>query len=306
MSGEENKNNTRESTTNSDNTTDSVIQKKKNINFENNNNLNNSTITSNQLSSNMKDQPLNSLQNTPLQLASPAQISSRTKIIKLNIGGVIYQTTKSTLLKFPNTYFGALLEGSLNTTVDDGAFFIDRDGQFFAPILTWLRTNEISISSGITKDDVIREAKFYGFHNLVELLVDEGEEDDEELNNPFEPSKEVVDYVLKYWQRQEKNIQDLISNLNKDGYIHATIVILPALRQDFERPPQLLSEGTIGLHMNFTGLYLSKCPRVQTLLANCFRDKGYSGYFKPGERLEIWWWSPERVGMKRDGPVVYF
>lgn len=38
-------------------------------------------------------------------------------------------------------YFTAILSGQFSTLKDEsGAYFIDRDGQYFAPILTFLRT----------------------------------------------------------------------------------------------------------------------------------------------------------------------
>jgi hypothetical protein len=63
------------------------------------------------------------------------QISSR---IKLNIGGVKFETSKSTLELSP--YFAAMLSGRFKIELDtEGYLFIDRDGENFKYLLSWLR-----------------------------------------------------------------------------------------------------------------------------------------------------------------------
>eukprot|EP01083_Nonionella_stella_P078632 215280_1 len=60
-------------------------------------------------------------------------------IIKLNVGGVKYVTTKTTLLK--SGYFVALLSGNFAVDLDDeGAYFIDRNGKYFEYILDYMRS----------------------------------------------------------------------------------------------------------------------------------------------------------------------
>jgi len=53
--------------------------------------------------------------------------------IKLNVGGKIYKTTLDTLRKDPNSMLCAMFSGrfELKADEDDGAYFIDRDGELF-------------------------------------------------------------------------------------------------------------------------------------------------------------------------------
>lgn len=53
--------------------------------------------------------------------------------VKLNVGGKIYKTTLSTLLKDPNSMLSAMFSGrhELKQDKEDGAYFIDRDGKLF-------------------------------------------------------------------------------------------------------------------------------------------------------------------------------
>ena len=53
--------------------------------------------------------------------------------IKLNVGGKIYKTTLDTLRKDPDSMLCAMFSGrfELKADEDDGAYFIDRDGELF-------------------------------------------------------------------------------------------------------------------------------------------------------------------------------
>ncbi|UMM20497.1 hypothetical protein L5515_015751 [Caenorhabditis briggsae] len=52
-------------------------------------------------------------------------------IIKLNVGGSLFQTSKSTLIKFDG-FFKTMLETEIPVVKDEsGAIFIDRDPKYF-------------------------------------------------------------------------------------------------------------------------------------------------------------------------------
>ena len=61
--------------------------------------------------------------------------------IKLNVGGKIYKTTLDTLRKDPDSMLCAMFSGrfELKADEDDGAYFIDRDGELFRYVLKSLR-----------------------------------------------------------------------------------------------------------------------------------------------------------------------
>jgi len=75
------------------------------------------------------------------------------KIIHLNIGGVRYTTTEGTLCHYGTNYFSGLLSGQFPALVDEtGAYFIDRNGIYFEPILDFLRSGELQIPSNTLQD----------------------------------------------------------------------------------------------------------------------------------------------------------
>ena len=90
--------------------------------------------------------------------AAPAAPASH-EIVRLNVGGTRFYTTRQTLLasSHPN-FFHGLLSGRMSTAMDEtGAYFIDRDPEPFPAVLNYLRTNNWEGSK-----KALEEAKFYG------------------------------------------------------------------------------------------------------------------------------------------------
>eukprot|EP00727_Mastigamoeba_balamuthi_P012955 m51a1_g8282 hypothetical protein (205) ;mRNA; r:101927-102858 len=98
-------------------------------------------------------------------------------VLKFNVGGVKFQTTFPTLRKASandaaaassgsaekkESFFARILTGAVAVPRDDeGAFFIDRDPNLFAPLLEFLRTGKYHAPQSLL-DAVYREAVFYG------------------------------------------------------------------------------------------------------------------------------------------------
>ena len=55
------------------------------------------------------------------------------KTVKLNVGGKIFKTTLNTLRKDPDSMLSAMFSGryELKPDEEDGAYFIDRNGELF-------------------------------------------------------------------------------------------------------------------------------------------------------------------------------
>lgn len=84
-------------------------------------------------------------------------------VVKLNVGGTKYYTTKGTLVN-PNSrnFFTGMFSGKFPTVKDkEGHLFIDRNGRLFEPILEYLRTGKFHLF-GFDKEQVEAEAFFYG------------------------------------------------------------------------------------------------------------------------------------------------
>lgn len=93
--------------------------------------------------------------------------------VKLNVGGKIYQTTLSTLLKDPNSMLSAMFSGrhELNQDEEDGAYFIDRDGELFRYVLNYLRNDELFCPDDkLFQKELLAEARFYQLQGMIVCL----------------------------------------------------------------------------------------------------------------------------------------
>lgn len=80
------------------------------------------------------------------QVVVDEELSSN--IVELNIGGINYTTTKTTLLRYEDSMLALIVSGDYPTSKDkDGRIFIDRDGNLFSFILNYLRTNKLFIDN---------------------------------------------------------------------------------------------------------------------------------------------------------------
>jgi len=98
-------------------------------------------------------------------------------IVNLNVGGIKYSTTRSTLCKYPESMLGAMFSQNMPSNVDiDGYYFIDRNGKIFEYILQYLRSDELSLPKEFKDFDLLkREMDFFQIKPLIEKTVEEKE-----------------------------------------------------------------------------------------------------------------------------------
>ena len=104
---------------------------------------------------------------------------TRENIIKLNIGGNYFTTSRATLCADKDSMLGVMFSGIHHVTkCDDGAYFIDADGTHFRYILNFLR-GKIKDTSQLPTDLLILhqmkvEANYFqvkGLENMIDLLL---------------------------------------------------------------------------------------------------------------------------------------
>lgn len=83
--------------------------------------------------------------------------------VVLEVGNHIYKTTASTLKKIPNSYFSAMMSGNYPLLRQaDGSFFIDRDGQHFGSILSFMRSGYLpKPKDRRERKELLLEAEYY-------------------------------------------------------------------------------------------------------------------------------------------------
>ena len=92
--------------------------------------------------------------------------------VKLNIGGVRFETSRATLTSVPDSMLGRMFgrcDLMLQLDPEDGSVFIDRNGQRFGLILDFLRDHDgsrtatrIGALSEEEQQAVLQELDYYG------------------------------------------------------------------------------------------------------------------------------------------------
>jgi len=94
------------------------------------------------------------------------------ELIRLNVGGERYTTTRATLTRYPRSMLGSMFGGTLATSIDEhGCFFIDRDGPMFRHVLNFLRSGRLSLPADFNQLDLLAvEADFYQLEDLIKEI----------------------------------------------------------------------------------------------------------------------------------------
>jgi len=99
---------------------------------------------------------------------------SATAPLDLDVGGVRYRTSLTTLQSVPDSMLGAMFSGRFELARQlDGSIFIDRDGRLFGHVLNWLRDRQIVTLSNADRAQLRAEASFYQLKDLLTALDEE-------------------------------------------------------------------------------------------------------------------------------------
>ena len=92
--------------------------------------------------------------------------------VRLNVGGTVLVTTVATLRACPGSMLAAMFGESWNPRAlardASGAFYLDADPRFFAPLLNYLRRGELVVEPRDVPG-VLAEAKYFGIQPLVQV-----------------------------------------------------------------------------------------------------------------------------------------
>uniref|UniRef100_A0A0N5AH72 BTB domain-containing protein n=1 Tax=Syphacia muris TaxID=451379 RepID=A0A0N5AH72_9BILA len=96
--------------------------------------------------------------------------NGKSEYVKLNVGGALFQTTLTTLLKH-DTMLRAMFSGRMEPLKDDeGWIKIDRSGKHFGTILNFLRDGSVPLPECRSETlEILAEAKYYLIQDLILL-----------------------------------------------------------------------------------------------------------------------------------------
>uniref|UniRef100_A0A3B5RDA8 Potassium channel tetramerization domain containing 15a n=1 Tax=Xiphophorus maculatus TaxID=8083 RepID=A0A3B5RDA8_XIPMA len=106
-------------------------------------------------------------------IPSPAQLTKANAPVHIDVGGHMYTSSLATLTKFPESRIGRLFSGSEPIVLDSlkQHYFIDRDGEIFRFILSYLRTCKLLLPEDFQDfPQLYEEARFYQLAPMVRDL----------------------------------------------------------------------------------------------------------------------------------------
>ena len=186
-----------------------------------------------------------------------------TNIIKLNVGGVLYQTTQDTLTKDQDSMLASMFSGRHPLKPDENGYhFIDRDGKLFEYILKFLRDDKIYLKNipDVTLECILDEAHYYCLSGLITLL-------DQKLNTSLDDNR-TSNNIIKICAFKGVDIKEFEKQFNE----HFTIEYVSSISTDYKNQCGIEKDpfSTTGS----TGLYCTlKIPNCSTLNPDVHLEK---------------------------------
>lgn len=107
----------------------------------------------------------------PRQTVGHKRTASDSTTVTFNVGGKLYQVSRSLLDRYPLTMLSRMASETWQTTdaAAEKIIFIERDGERFRYVLDYMRDAEVSLpggQGGVTKTSLFKELLYYGFHDF--------------------------------------------------------------------------------------------------------------------------------------------
>jgi hypothetical protein len=97
------------------------------------------------------------------------------EVVELNVGGVFYSTSLTTLIKEPDSLLGEIFTGKNKDAImkdSKGRFFLDRDGVLFRYILDYLRNQKLVLPENFhEKERLKNEAEHFNIPDMVNCIT---------------------------------------------------------------------------------------------------------------------------------------
>jgi hypothetical protein len=115
---------------------------------------------------------VNELQPLEASLQDFTDRSAFPEVVSINVGGTVFTTTVETLRQEQGSMLDVMFSGRFHLGTDrEGNYFLDRDGEAFGYILSYLRTGTLPEDiSAMTLRRLKVEADYYGLDTLLSCL----------------------------------------------------------------------------------------------------------------------------------------
>lgn len=90
---------------------------------------------------------------------------------KFNVGGKIYEVSRATLNKFPNTML-ARMASEMWQDNKNAVMFIERDSERFRYCLDYMRDGKVHLSPVVSKEALLADLEYFAFEDVKESDID--------------------------------------------------------------------------------------------------------------------------------------
>ena len=124
----------------------------------------------------ISDSDNNNVKQSPNEI--PAEKSSMADWLKLNVGGTIFETSRSTLTSDCESILARMFEPNSNlppaTVTEEGCYQIDACPRGFGVVLNWLRYRSLILGSEVKAEDVLPVADYFRAPDLAGEAAGDG------------------------------------------------------------------------------------------------------------------------------------
>jgi len=167
----------------------------------------------------ISDHDNNNVKENSEEVSAKKGSSSMADWLRLNVGGTIYETSRSTLTSDSESILARMFEPNSclppATVTEEGCYQIDACPRGFGVVLNWLRYRSLILGSGVRAEDVLPVADYFGLSELRALLEKQQEKATEEqgkLVTAIEDGVEKLEEVLQHVEGEITGINDKLED----------------------------------------------------------------------------------------------
>jgi hypothetical protein len=141
--------------------------------------------------------------------------------VKLNVGGKVFETYRSTLKVYPNTLLGSMFTSSEKLTEKKTEFFFDRDPTLFPMIMNYYRNGYVELLRDVSYKIMESELNFWqiplpdsaeAFGITKDFLIELTKN-----NNKETKEKKLFEEKIKFFKKEKTKIKKFLSKLSEDN-----------------------------------------------------------------------------------------
>ena len=97
----------------------------------------------------------------------------RDHVIAIDVGGRVFKVLRPTVMKYPDSTLALVLAGKdlQNLVIVDKTYFFDRNPDYFAVILDYMRNGQLFLPPNLSKEQMVAEAEFWKMNGMLKELT---------------------------------------------------------------------------------------------------------------------------------------